>query len=99
MVVTNLVYAKFHPIDPKYHLIDPESYPIDLKNVEPESEACHSPCIRHCCLDENDVCVGCYRTLSEILGWHGATFEMKIDILRRCEHRKEGHFLAKKDLW
>lgn len=28
-----------------------------------------SPCIRHCCLDENDVCLGCFRTLTEITQW------------------------------
>lgn len=28
-----------------------------------------SPCVRNCCLDEEDVCLGCGRTLDEILSW------------------------------
>ncbi|MBB3046903.1 putative Fe-S protein YdhL (DUF1289 family) [Litorivivens lipolytica] len=46
------------------------------------------PCVRNCCLDEADVCMGCFRTLKEILAWHGATAEEKREILRRCEQRR-----------
>jgi uncharacterized protein len=28
-----------------------------------------SPCVRNCCLDDNDICVGCYRSLAEITRW------------------------------
>ncbi|MCU4674418.1 DUF1289 domain-containing protein [Catenovulum sp. 2E275] len=28
-----------------------------------------SPCVRRCCLNEQDVCIGCGRTLDEITGW------------------------------
>jgi len=28
-----------------------------------------SPCIRKCCLDNNDICMGCYRSLAEITQW------------------------------
>jgi predicted Fe-S protein YdhL (DUF1289 family) len=28
-----------------------------------------SPCVRCCCLDNNDVCLGCFRTLEEIVSW------------------------------
>lgn len=28
-----------------------------------------SPCVSVCALDENDVCVGCYRTANEISFW------------------------------
>ena len=28
-----------------------------------------SPCVRNCCLDDNDICVGCYRSLVEITRW------------------------------
>jgi predicted Fe-S protein YdhL (DUF1289 family) len=31
-----------------------------------------SPCIRNCCLDEKKVCMGCGRSLPEILEWHHA---------------------------
>jgi hypothetical protein len=28
-----------------------------------------SPCRRQCCLDDRDICIGCGRTLAEILEW------------------------------
>jgi len=31
-----------------------------------------SPCVRNCCLDGDDVCLGCGRTIDEILAWHRA---------------------------
>ena len=27
------------------------------------------PCVRNCCLDEHDVCLGCGRTLDDIRAW------------------------------
>lgn len=31
-----------------------------------------SPCTRRCCLDADDVCLGCGRRLQDILRWHEA---------------------------
>ncbi|WP_286239187.1 DUF1289 domain-containing protein [Neptuniibacter halophilus] len=47
-----------------------------------------SPCIRNCCLDDNDVCLGCYRSLSEILAWSEESEEEKAAILRRTKERR-----------
>lgn len=30
---------------------------------------CPSPCVRLCTLDEQDICVGCGRTLADITNW------------------------------
>lgn len=61
-------------------------------NKEPESAQdvvpVASPCIRHCCLDDNDVCVGCYRTLNEIINWQSSSNEQKRFVLQACEKRK-----------
>jgi predicted Fe-S protein YdhL (DUF1289 family) len=46
-----------------------------------------SPCIRNCCLDEKSVCLGCYRTLTEICEWHEAPDAKKIEILVNCRAR------------
>jgi len=46
-----------------------------------------TPCVRNCCLDENDTCLGCYRSLSEILGWNEATEKERTEVLARCRHR------------
>jgi len=48
-----------------------------------------SPCVRNCCLDENDICVGCRRSISEIVGWSAATEDEKREILIRCRLRYE----------
>ena len=28
-----------------------------------------SPCVRRCCLTDDDICLGCFRSLEEILRW------------------------------
>lgn len=40
-----------------------------------------SPCVRNCCLDENDVCMGCGRHIDEILAWHQANGDEREDII------------------
>ncbi len=47
-----------------------------------------SPCIRQCCLDEQDICVGCFRTINEIIHWSASSNAEKIQIIERCKERK-----------
>jgi predicted Fe-S protein YdhL (DUF1289 family) len=58
---------------------------------EPESDSVASPCVRNCCLDGDDICMGCYRTLREICDWHSASTEEKRGILARCDERRATH--------
>ena len=51
-----------------------------------------SPCVRNCCLNENDICVGCYRSLSEIIGWRDKSESQREEILARCDQRKNQSF-------
>ena len=44
-----------------------------------------TPCTGQCGLDENDVCIGCYRTSSEITDWVNKSEDEKIDIVIRCK--------------
>ena len=46
-----------------------------------------SPCISVCALDENDLCTGCQRSITEIREWKHATNERRQDILRQTEQR------------
>ncbi|MCX4027344.1 DUF1289 domain-containing protein [Endozoicomonas sp. SM1973] len=48
-----------------------------------------SPCVRNCCLDNNDVCVGCFRSLAEILEWHTATEARRKQIVENANKRKK----------
>ena len=52
-------------------------------------EVTDSPCIRNCCLDEQDICMGCYRSLEEILIWHKASDDERNEILTLCQLRKQ----------
>lgn len=48
-----------------------------------------SPCISVCVLDEQDICVGCYRSAGEITDWFMAGPDGKREILRRARERRE----------
>lgn len=48
-----------------------------------------SPCVKNCCLDNNDICVGCFRSLEEILMWGAAEHSLKEQILLNCHERKK----------
>lgn len=50
-----------------------------------------SPCIRHCCLDENDICLGCHRSLEEIKQWGTSSLETKRLILQKAIFRRNRH--------
>jgi len=49
-----------------------------------------SPCVRNCCLDKNDMCIGCGRTVEEITCWGGTGDEEKRQILAAIEKRQSG---------
>lgn len=47
-----------------------------------------SPCVSICALDEDDVCIGCFRSGSEITDWFMATSAEKRAILTRVKQRQ-----------
>ncbi|MEQ1601408.1 MAG: DUF1289 domain-containing protein [Methylophilaceae bacterium] len=48
-----------------------------------------SPCIRNCCLDEQDICLGCFRSLEEIKNWSLANVIEQRLILDNASFRKQ----------
>lgn len=44
-----------------------------------------TPCVGQCDLDEEDVCMGCYRSSQEISDWMNKSEDEKIDIVIRCK--------------
>lgn len=46
-----------------------------------------SPCVRNCCLDEQDVCLGCGRTLTEITQWTRFSAEEIESVLSSAQQR------------
>ena len=58
-----------------------------------------NPCVKNCCLDPNDICLGCFRTLSEILAWQAMSDQQKQATLILCHQRKvERSEYVKKDI-
>ena len=54
--------------------------------TDPERIA--SPCVRNCCLDEQDICLGCGRSLVEITAWSGSSDHERRAILERAAQRR-----------
>jgi predicted Fe-S protein YdhL (DUF1289 family) len=47
-----------------------------------------SPCIRNCCLDEHDICLGCFRHVDEIIAWGSADSTQRRHILANADQRR-----------
>ncbi|WP_284206447.1 DUF1289 domain-containing protein [Thalassotalea eurytherma] len=50
----------------------------------------NSPCINNCCLNEKDICMGCYRHIDEICQWRTLTNEQKQKVTAKIVSRKLG---------
>ncbi|WP_439107767.1 DUF1289 domain-containing protein [Congregibacter sp.] len=48
-----------------------------------------SPCVSVCALDENDICMGCYRSAEEITDWFVANPSEKLEMLKKAKERRE----------
>ena len=51
--------------------------------------AVESPCVRNCCLDELNICLGCGRTLDEITGWRASDAYEKARVLELAKQRRK----------
>jgi hypothetical protein len=54
----------------------------------PESPVA-SPCVRNCCLDDHDICLGCHRSVQEIMAWGSADNDERRAILERAAQRAQ----------
>ena len=48
-----------------------------------------SPCVDICALDDNDICIGCYRSGDEITVWGKMNNEEKLATLNRVKERRQ----------
>jgi len=49
-----------------------------------------TPCIKVCVVDgASSLCLGCYRTLSEIAGWSRLSDEQRADIMSELPARRD----------
>ncbi|WP_083960600.1 DUF1289 domain-containing protein [Methylomonas lenta] len=52
-----------------------------------------SPCVRNCCLDEQDICLGCFRSIEEICAWSKANSQLRQQFLLNAEQRQRLYLL------
>lgn len=45
-----------------------------------------SPCVASCKLTEEDICIGCKRTIEEIINWRSYTDNQKKGVFTRLEN-------------
>lgn len=50
-----------------------------------------NPCRRSCCLNENDICLGCFRHLDEIKQWSNLDEEKRLNLIGELELRRQQH--------
>jgi predicted Fe-S protein YdhL (DUF1289 family) len=48
-----------------------------------------SPCVRNCCLDDEDTCLGCFRSVEEIKEWGVVDNPRRLVILQNAKQRRE----------
>lgn len=56
-----------------------------------EENTIPSPCIRNCCLNEDNICLGCFRSLDEICNWSNADRQLRLQILNNAGQRQLRH--------
>ena len=59
-----------------------------MHSSPPAKPTVDAPCVRNCCLDEDDICMGCGRTFKEIQQWHGMSAEQRGALLSIAERRR-----------
>lgn len=51
----------------------------------------NKPCIKQCCLNKEDICLGCFRSFNDMLRWNKAGIEEKKEMMRIAERKKIEH--------
>jgi len=46
-----------------------------------------SPCVHVCALDDEDICIGCQRTVAEITRWSLMENSERREVLMQCHER------------
>lgn len=56
-----------------------------------------TPCIRNCCLDFDDICLGCFRSLEEIKAWSKMSEAERKHLMAQLPERARLKTLKKKE--
>lgn len=69
--------------------VEPPESPSGSATPSPSVDSIESPCIDVCELDSDFVCIGCGRTIDEVLKWPEYTDDQKQAVLDRLFGKKE----------
>src|SRR4030095_6203861 len=91
-VDTSWITVSGGPSDPALtgrsaHRARQRSRMIESLMSNPPLDSLASPCVRNCCLDDDNVCLGCGRSLDEIVAWSSAGDAERRAILDRNRAR------------
>ena len=53
----------------------------------------NKPCIKKCCLNEEEICLGCFRTFNDMCLWNKASIEEKKKMMGMADKRKIAYTL------
>jgi uncharacterized protein len=67
-----------------------EAWPLGSTSMSDTDNAPQSPCMGNCCLDDDLICLGCFRSLDEIKEWGLADHHQRRIILQNAKQRKTG---------
>jgi len=80
---------KLYTLPINYTKAEPILQEIKLLVDKQHTPLIESPCQRKCCLDDQDICLGCFRTLSEITEWSYYSELEKQAVLEHTAQRKK----------
>ena len=66
-----------------------EDKETNTKNLSIVMALIASPCVRNCCLDTADICLGCGRSLQDIVQWTASSEAEKQQIIDKAQARKQ----------
>ena len=62
---------------------------MSIKQIDAMNTDIASPCVRNCCLDNQDICIGCCRHIDEIMAWRHLDNKEKQSVLIQCQQRQK----------
>lgn len=62
-----------------------------MSMTEKSNSLIESPCVRNCCLNFDDICLGCFRHIDEITGWSQFSNDIRVEVLEVADSRKQDY--------
>ena len=79
---------EIYDITINYSDVTPSLKQINMLLDKHKNITTKSPCIRQCCLNNDDICLGCFRALDEITQWSYYSNTEKQSVLEHAAQRK-----------